>query len=83
MVLAILDEPTRGRWGDSNRIAPASAPVLRDEMAAVATKQQYGRERLGYGYTSGRIHMAFVAFLSLGMVEVTSVFVREEKIDVQ
>ncbi|MBN1653594.1 MAG: hypothetical protein JXA30_07440, partial [Deltaproteobacteria bacterium] len=25
--------PARGRWGDSNRIAPGSVPVLRDELA--------------------------------------------------
>jgi TRAP-type transport system periplasmic protein len=38
--------PARGRWGDSNRIAPGLAPVLRDESAAVVVKQQYSRERL-------------------------------------
>jgi hypothetical protein len=36
MVLAVPDEPARGR-----------KPVLRDELAAVAAKQQYPRERLG------------------------------------
>jgi RNA polymerase primary sigma factor len=35
MVLAVPDEPARGR-----------KPVLRDEVAAVVTKQQYPRERL-------------------------------------
>jgi hypothetical protein len=34
-VLAVPDEPTRGR-----------KPVLRDESAAVVAKQQYPRERL-------------------------------------
>jgi hypothetical protein len=38
MVLDVPDEPARGRWGDSNRIAPGTAPVLRDEVAAVVTK---------------------------------------------
>jgi DNA topoisomerase III len=46
MVLAVPDEPARGRWGDSNRIAPGSAPVLRDELAAVVAKQRYPGERL-------------------------------------
>jgi hypothetical protein len=46
MVLAVPDEPARGRWGDSNRIAPGKAPVLRDELAAVVAKKQYPRERL-------------------------------------
>jgi hypothetical protein len=46
MVLAVPDEPARGRWGDSNRIAPGTAPVLRDEVAVVVAKQQYPRERL-------------------------------------
>jgi hypothetical protein len=36
MVLPVPDEPARGRWGDSNRIAPDSVPVFRDESAAVA-----------------------------------------------
>jgi hypothetical protein len=36
----------RGRWGDSNRIAPGKAPVLRDESAAVVAKQRHTRERL-------------------------------------
>jgi predicted Fe-Mo cluster-binding NifX family protein len=45
-VLPVHDEPDRGRWGDSNRIAPGLAPVLRDELAAVVTEQQYPRERL-------------------------------------
>jgi hypothetical protein len=45
MVLAVPDEPARGHWGDSNRIAPGKAPVLRDEVAAVVAKQQYPRER--------------------------------------
>ena len=35
MVLAVPDEPARGR-----------KPVLRDELAAVVAKQQYPRERL-------------------------------------
>jgi hypothetical protein len=35
MVLAVPDEPDRGR-----------KPVLRDEVAAVVAKQQYPRERL-------------------------------------
>jgi hypothetical protein len=35
MVLALPDEPARGR-----------KPVLRDEVAAVVAKQQYPRERL-------------------------------------
>jgi hypothetical protein len=38
--------PARGHWGDSNRIAPGKAPVLRDEVAAVVAKQQYPRKRL-------------------------------------
>ncbi|MBN1652824.1 MAG: hypothetical protein JXA30_03530 [Deltaproteobacteria bacterium] len=38
--------PARGRWGDSNRIAPGSVPVLRDESAAVVAKQQYPAEQL-------------------------------------
>ncbi|MBN1654132.1 MAG: hypothetical protein JXA30_10175 [Deltaproteobacteria bacterium] len=38
--------PARGRWGDSNRIAPGSVQVLRDESAAVVVKQQYPTERL-------------------------------------
>jgi hypothetical protein len=46
MVLAVPDEPARGHWGDSNRIAPGKGPVLRDELAAVVAKHQYPRERL-------------------------------------
>jgi hypothetical protein len=46
MVLAVPDEPARGHWGDSNRIAPGKGPVLRDELTAVVAKQQYPRERL-------------------------------------
>ncbi|MBN1652845.1 MAG: DUF444 family protein [Deltaproteobacteria bacterium] len=38
--------PARGRWGDSNRIAPGSVPVLRNESAAVVAEQRYPRERL-------------------------------------
>ncbi|MBN1653042.1 MAG: hypothetical protein JXA30_04630, partial [Deltaproteobacteria bacterium] len=38
--------PAQGRWGDSNRIAPGSAPVVRDESAAVVAKQQYPTEQL-------------------------------------
>ncbi|MBN1656186.1 MAG: hypothetical protein JXA30_20625 [Deltaproteobacteria bacterium] len=40
--------PARGPWGDSNRIAPGSMPVLRDELAAVVVKQQYSPERLRF-----------------------------------
>jgi hypothetical protein len=39
MVLAVPDEPARGR-----------KPVLWDELAAVVAKQQYPRERLRWGY---------------------------------
>jgi general secretion pathway protein H len=46
MVLAVPDDPARGHWGDSNRIAPGLVPVLRDELTAVVAKQQYPRERL-------------------------------------
>jgi CO/xanthine dehydrogenase FAD-binding subunit len=46
MVLAVPDEPARGHWGDSNRIAPGKVPVLRDELTAVVAEQQYPRERL-------------------------------------
>jgi hypothetical protein len=45
-------ERARGRWGDSNRIAPGLAPVLRDELTAVVAKQQYPREN-GYRYPFG------------------------------
>ncbi|MBN1653585.1 MAG: tRNA lysidine(34) synthetase TilS [Deltaproteobacteria bacterium] len=48
MVLDVPDEPDRGRRGDSNRIAPGSVPVLRDESATVATEQQSPTERLHY-----------------------------------
>jgi hypothetical protein len=63
MVLAVPDEPARGHWGDSNRIAPGKAPVLRDEVAAVVAKQQYPRERIRafyYRYT----HAAQLRFFS-------------------
>ncbi|MBN1655258.1 MAG: hypothetical protein JXA30_15935 [Deltaproteobacteria bacterium] len=38
--------PARRPWGDSNRIAPGSVPVLRDESAVVVAKQHYPPERL-------------------------------------
>ncbi|MBN1655034.1 MAG: zinc ribbon domain-containing protein [Deltaproteobacteria bacterium] len=38
--------PDRGRWGDSNRIAPASVPVLHDELPAVVAKKHYPGERI-------------------------------------
>jgi hypothetical protein len=47
-VLPVHDEPDRGRWGDSNRIAPGSGPVLRDELAVVETIHRYPPERLPY-----------------------------------
>jgi P-type Mg2+ transporter len=56
MVLAVPDEPARGRWGDSNRIAPGKAPVLRDEVADVVAKQQYPRERLLKIITGSELH---------------------------
>jgi hypothetical protein len=45
-VLRVHDEPARGRWGDSKRIAPGSVPLLRDELAVVETKGQYPGEHL-------------------------------------
>jgi hypothetical protein len=47
-VLPVHDEPARGRWGDSKRIAPGSVPLLRDELAAVETKGQYPGEHLPF-----------------------------------
>ncbi|MBN1656490.1 MAG: hypothetical protein JXA30_22155 [Deltaproteobacteria bacterium] len=46
MVLAVRDKPARGRWGDSNRIAPGSAPALRGELAAVVTVHRYVPQKL-------------------------------------
>ncbi|MBN1653726.1 MAG: hypothetical protein JXA30_08120 [Deltaproteobacteria bacterium] len=37
--------PARGRWGDSNRIAPGSVPVFLDESTVVVAKQQYPPEQ--------------------------------------
>ena len=48
MVLSVPDEPARGRWGDSNRIAPGSVPGSRDESAAGANGQPIPSEQLGY-----------------------------------
>ncbi|MBN1656385.1 MAG: hypothetical protein JXA30_21630, partial [Deltaproteobacteria bacterium] len=47
--------PARGRWGDSNRIAPGSAPVLRDELAAVVALHRYPPERLRKSYVCALI----------------------------
>jgi len=46
MVLPVPDEPARGRFGDSKRIAPVLAPGLRDELAAVVAGRADARERL-------------------------------------
>ncbi|MBN1655405.1 MAG: hypothetical protein JXA30_16685 [Deltaproteobacteria bacterium] len=40
---------TRVRWGDSNRIARGSVPVLWDELAVVVAKEQYP-PRNGYTF---------------------------------